>query len=328
MAKRYYFLNDFTKRQSQHRTFEHSHCGYRKFIPIRFEQQGCEEPRLALKRVNDIRQVGLDHELVELCTPEDAIVSGQTTMMKVDPTLYFIELVFKEGRQEKLGGKCGPYEGATPDWFCNPRDTEIDHAFKNGWSMLPFKFFDDKKDEKYNDFKICPYCRFNLRVWAKMDTKIQPGNQNGAMNSHKSERAYFKKVLKDNRIFLSSGVWPAKEEEQEEEEKTFKKREEEQARSYSEVKSGTCDSVSGRGGITDKATCESAARSLGFSDLTADEGSYSIDPPGCWLGSELNFNRLSRTTKSCSPDRSCLCISTAMKKQLAMEDNAKRAWNQ
>ena len=77
-------------------------------------------------------------------------------------------------------------------------------AFENGWSMLPFKFFGDKNDEEYNDFKKCPYCRFNLRVWAKMDTKIQPGNQNGAMNSDKSERAYFEKVLKDNRIFLKS----------------------------------------------------------------------------------------------------------------------------
>ena len=149
--------------------------------------------------IQSIDKVGLYHELEELCTQKKANANGQTTMMKVDPTLYFIELVFKEGRQHNLGGKCDTYKGATPDWFCNPREKEIDHAFKNGWSMLPFKFFDDKKDEKYNDFKICPYCRFNLRVWARMDKRIPPGNQNGAMKSDKSERAYFEKVLEENK---------------------------------------------------------------------------------------------------------------------------------
>ena len=132
-----------------------------------------------------------------MCTPEEATANGQTTMMKVDPTLYFIELVFKEGRQKNLGGKCGPHQGADPDWFCNPREDEIDMAFENGWSMLPFKFFGDKNDEEYEDFKKCPYCRFNLRVWAKMDKRIQPGNQNGAAASS-SERNYFKKVVEDN----------------------------------------------------------------------------------------------------------------------------------
>ena len=38
--------------------------------------------------------------------------------------------------------------------------------------------------------------------------------------------------------------------------------------SYSEVKSGTCGSVSGRVGITDKATCETAAGNLGLSGTT------------------------------------------------------------
>jgi hypothetical protein len=80
--------------------------------------------------------------------------------------------------------------------------------------------------------------------------------------------------------------------------------------SYSEVKSGECDSVSGRFGITDKATCETAAGDLGFSDTTATEVSESYVPPGCfWWVDELAYNPDSSSTKSCSSTFPCLCLS-------------------
>ena len=51
--------------------------------------------------------------------------------------------------------------------------------------------------------------------------------------------------------------------------------------------------MSGRVDITDKATCETAAGNIGFSDTTADEGSYPNAPPGCWRQSDgdLYYNK-------------------------------------
>jgi len=87
---------------------------------------------------------------------------------------------------------------------------------------------------------------------------------------------------------------------------------------YSQVKSGTCGSV-----ITDKATCENAARSVGFIDTTAEEKSVYWLPPGCsmhagtwecgpglFCSDELYYNTDSSSTTSCgSTDVSCICQS-------------------
>ena len=92
--------------------------------------------------------------------------------------------------------------------------------------------------------------------------------------------------------------------------------------SFSKVGSDTCGSVSGRGDIMDKATCDEAARSLGLSETTADEGKFTDAPPGCFYDSfsdgtdYLMYNSDSSSTISCSfsdPEypsvTSCLCLS-------------------
>jgi len=84
---------------------------------------------------------------------------------------------------------------------------------------------------------------------------------------------------------------------------------------FSHVKSGTCGSVSGRVDITDIATCDSAASTLGLgsqtaslSDTTATEKSYSHFPPGCFDNTNgLYYNTNLSSTKSCSSNISCLC---------------------
>ena len=83
--------------------------------------------------------------------------------------------------------------------------------------------------------------------------------------------------------------------------------------SYSEVESGTCGSVSGRVGITDKAMCETAAGILGFfRDTTANEFSWPSVPPGCGRDSfdgRLLYNTKSSSITSCSSTYPCLCLS-------------------
>lgn len=78
--------------------------------------------------------------------------------------------------------------------------------------------------------------------------------------------------------------------------------------SYSKVKRGSCDSVSGRVDITNKAMCETAAGDLGLSETTASEVSSNF-PPGCfWYKSRnLYYNTDSYSTTSCSSTYSCLC---------------------
>jgi calmodulin len=120
----YYNLDSKKNRRSQHEHFEKNRCGYRKFIPIKFTNNECEHPRLALEDISAKEKLttGMTYKLKEICTKEDARLSGQTTMMKVFEHLYYIEIVFKEGKVSK----CYPRPGATPDWFCNPRKIEIE----------------------------------------------------------------------------------------------------------------------------------------------------------------------------------------------------------
>ena len=80
---------------------------------------------------------------------------------------------------------------------------------------------------------------------------------------------------------------------------------------FSEVTSEMCSSVTGRVTIPDKAMCEVAAKSGGWSDKAAanwNEGK--ITPPGCYLQSEtiLRFNKNTASTVSCSSQKSCLCL--------------------
>ena len=133
----------------------------------------------------------MTYKLKEICTKEEARLSGQTTAMKVIKDLYYIEIVFKEGKVSK----CLPRPGAEPDWFCNPRQTEIKKAFEYGWSMLPFNFFGDKKEEEFNSV-YCTDCAFNMRVWARMDNRISKGSQNGVVGDDlMAERSFFEKVV-------------------------------------------------------------------------------------------------------------------------------------
>ena len=190
----YYNLDSKKNRRSQHEHFDKNRCGYRKFIPIKFTYSECEHPRLALADIIDKETTGMTYKLKEICTNEDARLSGQTTMMQVEPNLYFIEIVFKEGRKEN----CYPRPGATPDWFCNPRKNEIEKAFENGWSMLPFNFFGDANEEEFSsEQQFCKKCAFNMRVWAKMDDRISKGSQNGVVEGDglMTERNFFKNVV-------------------------------------------------------------------------------------------------------------------------------------
>ena len=79
--------------------------------------------------------------------------------------------------------------------------------------------------------------------------------------------------------------------------------------SYAKVESGTCGVE-----ITNKAMCETAARSLGLSDTTASERSWSSSPPGCILDNyKLIYNTDSTSTTSCSSNGFvpvvCICPS-------------------
>ena len=189
----YYNLDSKKNRRSQHEHFEKNRCGYRKFIPIKFTNNECEHPRLALEDIIDKETTGMTYKLKEICTKEDARLSGQTTMMKVFEHLYYIEIVFKEGKVSK----CYPRPGATPDWFCNPRKTEIEKAFEYGWSMLPFNFFGDANEEEFSSV-FCTACAFNMRVWARMDDRISKGSQNGVVlgKGLMTERKFFENVVK------------------------------------------------------------------------------------------------------------------------------------
>ena len=190
----YYNLDSKKNRMSQHVYFERNSCGYRKFIPIKFTSNECEHPRLALEDIIDKETTGMTYKLKEICTKEDARLSGQTTTMQVEANLYYIEIVFKEGKESK----CKPRPGATPDWFCNPRETEIEKAFENGWSMLPFNFFGDANEEKFSSKQnFCTKCAFNMRVWAKMDDRISKGSQNGVVEGSglMTERKFFENVV-------------------------------------------------------------------------------------------------------------------------------------
>jgi hypothetical protein len=188
----YYNLDSKANRRKQHIKFEYHRCGYRKFIPITFtlDAEDCKEPRLALGVAS--RQSGFDYQLKEICSKEEARKSGETTMMKVDPSLYYIEIVFKEGKQYK----CGSTTGSNPDWFCSPRANEINDAFEAEWSMLPFKFF-KRGEETFNGASYSDVA-FNMRVWARMDKRIEQGSQNGVAvgtDGDKSEREYFKSIV-------------------------------------------------------------------------------------------------------------------------------------
>jgi hypothetical protein len=192
----YYNLDSKKNRRSQHEHFEKNRCGYRKFIPIKFTNNECEHPRLALEDIIDKETTGMTYKLKEICTKEDARLSGQTTTMQVEANLYYIEIVFKEGKVSK----CYPRPGATPDWFCNPRKTEIEKAFEYGWSMLPFNFFGEANEEEFSSV-FCTDCAFNMRVWARMDDRISKGSQNGVVdgvegNGLMTERKFFENVVK------------------------------------------------------------------------------------------------------------------------------------
>ena len=81
---------------------------------------------------------------------------------------------------------------------------------------------------------------------------------------------------------------------------------------FSEVKSGTCGSVSGRAIIPDTAMCDLAAANLGLSGTAAHEMSEStVYPTGCFSDfSKTNsyYNTNAVTTGVCSSSRPCLCL--------------------
>ena len=72
-----------------------------------------------------------------------------------------------------------------------------------------------------------------------------------------------------------------------------------------------CGSMINRKPISDKATCEAAAKSMGLDDVVATEYSSSNYPPGCfWKGSSLYYSTLSTSTRPCTFNGAnfCLCI--------------------
>jgi len=79
------------------------------------------------------------------------------------------------------------------------------------------------------------------------------------------------------------------------------------------IVTGWCQGLSGQSSIPDKASCEAAATSNGYSDVTAKVVSASSAPPGCFLKTDgqLYFNTLSTSTRQCStyPNKQCVCIS-------------------
>ena len=76
--------------------------------------------------------------------------------------------------------------------------------------------------------------------------------------------------------------------------------------------SGYCTDKSGWAWVGSQAECEEAATTLGYSDTTAQVGSYSGDPRGCWhnYGSP-RFNTRTSSTTSCTTTRTCMCTLTA-----------------
>ena len=141
------------------------------------------------------------------------MTNGQSPML-IEPSLYYVEIMFKNGRKSI----CQARSGATPDWFCQPRKKEIEDAFKAGWSMLPFKFHkasvdDEAKDKLVDDeeefpyIKFCSDCAFDLRVWARMDPRIQDSNQDLNHPTKKvAERKFFKNVLQKAQDCLWSSL--------------------------------------------------------------------------------------------------------------------------
>jgi len=83
---------------------------------------------------------------------------------------------------------------------------------------------------------------------------------------------------------------------------------------YKERRSGQCgDSGGGWGKITSTAACEAGAVVAGYLDKTAQTGSWSESPPGCFYRyGSLYFNTDNVPTRdhACSSDNKCLCTLT------------------
>jgi hypothetical protein len=80
---------------------------------------------------------------------------------------------------------------------------------------------------------------------------------------------------------------------------------------FGSLTAGKCASH-GYGVITTAAECEAAAVALGWSDVVVDSGdtgSWSYDPPGCFLYSDgkLYVNTLTTSTTSCESSSKCAC---------------------
>ena len=181
-------------RDKQHAHFDTLNCGYRHFIPVAFSisPKHCAQPRLALEALDrsDSRKAGLSHTIKEICSADEAQASGATTSMKVHPELYYIEILFKQGEK----GDCVARSGADPDWFCNPSEAEIDSAFENGWSMLPFAFFGEGMQEQaHTTSSENKNVAFGMRLWVRFDDRIDRGNPPAGA---KSERAFLEGVAK------------------------------------------------------------------------------------------------------------------------------------
>ena len=80
-----------------------------------------------------------------------------------------------------------------------------------------------------------------------------------------------------------------------------------------------CVSVSNRGSLPNKASCEAAARGMGLDVVTANVISSSSYPPGCFFHAAgasriLHYNTLSTSTAPCNSAGSpfgadfCLCV--------------------
>ena len=191
-AKAYYNLNSKENRDKQNAHFDTLNCGYRHFIPVTFSTSAkhCAQPRLALEALDpsDIRKTGLSHTIKEICSADEAQASGSTTSMKVHPELYYIEILFKQGQK----GDCLARTGADPDWFCNPSEAEVNSAFENGWSMLPFAFFGEgKQEEEHTASSENKNVAFGMRLWVRFDDRINRGNPPAGA---KSERAFLEGV--------------------------------------------------------------------------------------------------------------------------------------
>jgi hypothetical protein len=133
----------------------------------------------------------LSHTIKEICSADEVLASGTTTSMKVHPELYYIEILFKQGEEK---GRCVAREGATPDWFCNPSEAEINSAFENGWSMLPFAFFGEgKQEQEHTASDNNKNVAFGMRLWVRFDDRISEDNPPAGA---KLERAFLEDVAK------------------------------------------------------------------------------------------------------------------------------------